>query len=225
MSLDSLHWLDSFETLKEIASEDRELISRNASFKRSKPGDIAYSEGDYCEAYVIRLTGWSRVQRTSESGRGIVLYRVGPHETCVLTTSCLVGKSTYPAESIVEEETLDVLIPSAAFEALQDRSEPFRRFVWNNYGRLMSDLIVLIEEVTFRRVDIRLARWLCAKAVDGQKIETTHQEIAVELGSAREVISRLLKDFERKQFLSPSRGQIVISPDSGMRAWVASSSS
>lgn len=225
MGLENLKWLESFETLKELGDIDRDLIARSASFNRSSAGDVAYSEGDYCEAYVIRLAGWSRVQRTSESGRGIVLYRVGPNETCVLTTSCLFGKSAYPAESIVEEDTLDVIIPNATFQILQDRSEPFRRFVWNNYGELMSSLIVLIEEVTFRRVDIRLARWLCAKAAGGHAIETTHQEIAIELGTAREVVSRLLKDFERKQFLSLSRGQIVINQPSEFDDWIARSSS
>ena len=161
-----------------------------------------------CSAYVMRLAGKSRVYKMSTGGREILLYRVGAGETCVITTTCLLGSSDYPASTIVEEPIRDVLIPAAAFHQLMIDSAVFRKFVMTNYGALISDLIVLLDEVAFHSLDARLAKVLLdAKS---PQITRTHQQIADELGTAREVVSRQLKRLELKGAVSLGRGQVEI---------------
>ena len=154
----------------------------------------------------MRLSGQSRVYKISASGREIQLYRVSAGETCVLTTTCLLGSSDYPASTIVEETIRDVIIPAAAFHQLMVESSVFRSFVMRNYGALISDLIVLLDEVAFHSLDARLAKLLLDTNVD--KVTRTHQQIADELGTAREVVSRQLKRFENKGWINLGRGYV-----------------
>jgi CRP/FNR family transcriptional regulator len=145
----------------------------------------------------------------SSSGREILLYRVAAGETCVITTTCLLGNSNYPASTIVEEPIKDVIIPTAAFNQLMLDSAIFRRFVMTNYGALISDLIVLLDEVAFHSLDARLAKLLLDAG--SVTISRTHQLIADELGTAREVVSRQLKRFEQKGWVALGRGHIALS--------------
>jgi CRP/FNR family transcriptional regulator len=144
----------------------------------------------------------------STGGREILLYRVTAGETCVITTTCLLGSSDYPASTIVEEPIRDVLIPASAFHQLMTDSVIFRKYVMANYGALISDLIVLLDEVAFHSLDARLAKVLIDAKVT--IINRTHQQIADELGTAREVISRQLKRLEQKGAVSLGRGNVEI---------------
>ena len=171
-------------------------------------GTIGYREGDNCGYYVMRLAGQSRVYKMSASGREILLYRVNTGETCVITTTCLLGNSDYPASTIVEEPIRDVIIPAVAFNQLMVDSAVFRKFVMTNYGALISDLIVLLDEVAFHNLDASLAKVLLD--ANSTQITPSHQQIADELGTAREVVSRQLKRLELKGSVSLGRGQIEI---------------
>jgi len=152
------------------------------------------------------VEGVTRVFKTSEAGREIVLYRVGPGETCVLTTSCLLSGKSFPAQSVAEANARIVAVPAAQFHATMGESAAFRRFVLDDYGKVISDLIVLVDQVAFQRLDTRLARWLLDQG--GANIAVTHQQIATVLGSVREVISRQLKEFERRGWVDLGRGEI-----------------
>ena len=156
----------------------------------------------------MRLAGQSRVYKMSASGREILLYRVSAGETCVITTTCLLGNSDYPASTIVEEPIRDVIIPAAAFNQMMIDSAIFRKFVMTNYGALISDLIVLLDEVAFHSLDARLAKVLLD--ANSTQITRTHQQIADELGTAREVVSRQLKRLELKGSVTLGRGQVDI---------------
>ncbi len=156
----------------------------------------------------MRLAGQSRVYKMSTSGREILLYRVAAGETCVITTTCLLGHSNYPASTIVEEPIRDVIIPAPSFNQLMIDSAVFRRFVMTNYGVLISDLIVLIDEVAFHSLVARLAKLLLDSG--SVTISRTHQLIADELGTAREVVSRQLKRFEQKGWVMLGRGHVEL---------------
>jgi CRP/FNR family transcriptional regulator len=171
-------------------------------------GTVGYREGGACGAYVMRLAGQSRVFKMSASGREILLYRVNAGETCVITTTCLLGNSNYPASTVVEEPIRDVIIPAAVFNQMMIDSRVFRTFVMANYGALISDLIVLLDEVAFHTLDARLAKLLLDAG--SNSVARTHQQIADELGTAREVVSRQLKRFEQKNWISMGRGQVDI---------------
>ncbi|HWT28993.1 MAG TPA: Crp/Fnr family transcriptional regulator [Methylophilaceae bacterium] len=205
---ETLAWLAQFPALMDIEPEARALLARHARIVEAPVGTIGYSEGMPCKGYVLRLAGQSRVYKISSSGREILLYRVAAGETCVLTTTCLLGRSDYPASTVVEEPIRDVVVPAAIFHQLMIESPVFRRFVMENYGALISDLIVLLDEVAFHSLDTRLAKLLLDES--GPQIHRTHQQLADELGTAREVVSRQLKRFEQKGWVSLGRGQIEV---------------
>lgn len=207
-SVANLAWLESFPALTALEPAAKELLAKSARIIEAPVGTIGYREGTPCGAYVLRLAGRSRVYKISTSGREILLYRVGPGETCVLTTTCLLGSSDYPASTVVEEPIRDVLVPAAAFNQLMIESVVFRRYVMENYGALISDLIVLLDEVAFQSLDARLARLLLDET--SARISRTHQQIADELGTAREVVSRQLKRFEQKGWVSLGRGYVEL---------------
>ena len=205
----TLEWLTAFPPLNALEASARELLAKHSKIVEAPIGTVGYREGGACGAYVMRLAGQSRVYKMSASGREILLYRVGAGETCVITTTCLLGNSNYPASTIVEEAITDVIIPSNAFNQLMIDSKVFRTFVMTNYGALISDLIVLLDEVAFHSLDARLAK-LLLDAGD-KEINRTHQQIADELGTAREVVSRQLKRFEQKGWVALGRGHVEIS--------------
>ncbi|CAG0989463.1 Cyclic AMP receptor protein [Methylophilaceae bacterium] len=204
----TLDWLGMFPDLLHLEPESKGLLAKYARIVEAPVGTIGYREGTPCGAYVLRLAGQSRVYKISSSGREILLYRVGPGETCVLTTTCLLGNSDYPASTIVEEPIRDVIVPAVAFNELMVESSVFRRFVMQNYGALISDLIVLLDEVAFHSLNARLAKLLLE--VPGPQITRTHQQLADELGTAREVVSRQLKRFEQQGWVALGRGHIEI---------------
>jgi CRP/FNR family transcriptional regulator len=205
MQDDSLAWLSTFPDLVKLDEAAKAKLKQHARIAEAPVGAIGYREADPCNAYVMRLAGRSRVYKISESGREIVLYRVGAGSTCVLTTTCLLGRSHYPASTVVEEAVRDVVVPAATFHQLMIESEVFRRFVLSNYGDLISDLIVLVDEVAFHSIASRLAGLLVAGSV-----KATHQQLADELGSAREVVSRELKEFERQGWVKLGRASIEV---------------
>lgn len=207
-AVQNLEWLAAFPDLAELEGSAKELLLKYARIVEAPVGTIGYREGGPCGAYVMRLAGRSRVFKMSTSGREILLYRVHAGETCVITTTCLLGNSDYPASTIVEEAITDVIIPAAAFNQLMIDSKVFRTFVMTNYGALISDLIVLLDEVAFHNLDARLAKLLLEAGSDS--VKRTHQQIADELGTAREVVSRQVKRFEQKNWVALGRGQVEV---------------
>ncbi|MGE0079994.1 MAG: Crp/Fnr family transcriptional regulator [Thiohalomonadaceae bacterium] len=184
---------------------------RNAARVLALPaGAVAFRAGDACENYLLVLDGSVRVQKLAENGREITLYRLEGGDACVLTTSCLLARERYPAEGVAETEVVAAVVPMATFLRALDQSPGFRRFVFTAYGERLSDLILLVEEVAFGRIDGRLAARLLELAGGADEVETTHQALAAELGTAREVVSRQLKDFERRGFVRLLRGRIQI---------------
>ncbi|MGX0878744.1 CRP/FNR family transcriptional regulator [Roseovarius sp. MBR-154] len=154
------------------------------------------------------LSGTVRVSQTSESGREVVLYRVEAGDSCIMTAACLMGDAPYLAEGIAESEIEAVAIPRGVFDDLAARSGAFRAFVFAAYAQRMLDLFHIVDEVAFGRVDIRLAQRLIALARGAEELHITHQQLAAELGTAREVISRQLQDFQRRGWITQARGVV-----------------
>ena len=207
--MENLDWLQSFPALLKLEPNARDILIKSARMVEAPVGTVGYREGGACGAYVMRLAGQSRVYKMSTSGREILLYRVAAGETCVITTTCLLGHSNYPASTIVEEPIRDVIIPAPAFNQLMIDSAVFRQFVMTNYGVLISDLIVLLDEVAFHSIDARLAKLLLDTG--SATLSRTHQLMADELGTAREVVSRQLKRFEQKGWVALGRCHVEIS--------------
>ena len=195
--------------LAELEAPALEKLGHNARLVHASRGDVIFRPGSACDNYLIVISGTVRTSITSENGREIVLYRVDTGQTCVLTTSCLLSASNYDTEGIAETPVTALAIPRAMFLELLGTSEKFREIAFNTFSDRLHDLIVLINEIAFGHLDTRLAQYLVSKATDEQ-VMATHQTIAKDLGSAREAVSRLLKEFERKGFVELDRGRIII---------------
>jgi CRP/FNR family transcriptional regulator len=169
-----------------------------------------FQQGDACKNYLIVLQGSVKVFTRAENGREILLYRLNRGDSCVLTTSCLISNKNYPAEGITETAVSALAIPVTQFNKALQHSTTFRELVFSAFSVHLSDLITLVEEVAFGKLDVRLAKLLLKQCDDQDTLTSTHQNIATELGSAREVISRQLKELEAKGHVQIHRGNIKI---------------
>lgn len=197
----------------EPATEALMSAARTVALRRGQP---VFHPGQACAAFLVVTAGTVKVSTVTSSGRELLLYRVGPGETCVLTTACLLADADYDAEGLTESDVEALAIPKPLFEELLALSPAFRRFVFSSYGVRLRDLISLVQDVSQRQVDRRLARFLAERS--SAPLILTHQEIAAELGTAREVVSRLLKQFATEGLVEIERRNIVVAaPDRLLR--------
>ena len=176
---------------------------------RFRAGEVIFRPGDAARGWIVVESGRVRVGLTADTGREVVLYRLAAGDSCLLTTSALLSQETMLAEAVAETDVSARLVPVAAFERLLADDAAFRRVVLSNYAERVGELVVVIQDVLFHALPERLARHLLANARGGA-LEATHQAIAAELGSAREVVTRLLHRFEREGLIRVERGHIVI---------------
>lgn len=203
-------WIEQFPGLSGLEEDLRKTLRERSRIVAMPAGTVIFGPGKAPENLLLLLEGIVRVQQVSESGREIVLYRVHAHESCVLTTACLLAFEDYRAEGVAETDVSAAAIPRAVFEEMIARSSAFRHFVFSAYARRITDLFLVIEEVAFRRIDIRLAQKLL-ELVDGEgEVHLTHQQLATELGTAREVVSRQLQEFQRRGWIAGARGRIAV---------------
>jgi CRP/FNR family transcriptional regulator len=185
----------------------RETVAARAGRLSAPDGHTLFSPGEACRGFVVVLSGSVRVEHTGPSGRTVKLYRVGPGETCVVTTACLMTEGQYPAWGIAEGAVEALALPPGSFATLMRESEAFRAMALGVFATRLTELVEVIDELLLHRVDLRLAAWLAAHA---PAVQATHQVVASELGSAREVVSRILKDFERRGWVGLARGEIAV---------------
>jgi len=209
-------WLDAFPALAGMTPEHRAQLDRAGRVMRAPAGATVFSPGSLAENLLLLVSGRVRVQHLSETGRQIVLYRIHAGESCVMTTACLMAHEAYSAEGIAETDCEAVAIPRRAFDDLVATSAPFRAFVFDAYARRITDLFLLLDEVAFQRIDIRLAQKLIDLARESGRVEATHAQLATELGSAREVVSRQLQEFRRRGLIEVARGKIALADRAGL---------
>jgi CRP/FNR family transcriptional regulator len=215
-------WIDQFKGLSGLSPSIREMLVNRSTVVDVPEGTVIFGPGKAPDNLLLLLKGTVRVQQLSESGREIVLYRVNAGESCVLTTACLLAYEDYSAEGIAETDVSAVAIPRSVFDDLVSQSEIFRRFVFSAYSRRITDLFYIIEEIAFRRVDLRLAQKLIERAHGTDEVKATHAQMASELGTAREVVSRQLSEFQRRGWFVQSRGEIHLADRPALEAFAAS---
>ena len=211
-------WLDRFEGLASLDQTTRDELVRAGRVVEMPAGRRIFGPGQAPSSFLLLLDGSVLVHQTSDSGREIVLYRVSEGESCALTTACLLGYQDYIAEAIAETDIRAVAIPRQTFDDLVARSAQFRRFVFLAFSRRVTDLCRLIDEVAFQRLDVRLAGRLIERSHGGDVLLLTHQELASELGTAREVVSRQLHELQRRGWIAVSRGHIDIKNRNALEA-------
>ena len=205
-----MDWIERFPGLSQLDGPIKQTLIDRSQVVGLPEGTVIFGPGKAPENLLLLLEGTVRVQQVAENGREIVLYRVQAGESCVLTTACLLAYEDYLAEGLAETAIQAVAIPRAVFEDLIARSSVFRRFVFTAYSKRITDLFVVIEEVAFKRIDIRLAQKLLQLGRGAGHVHLTHQQLATELGSAREVISRQLQEFQRRGWISATRGDVTL---------------
>jgi CRP/FNR family transcriptional regulator len=210
------NWTREFPGLARLPAEVAAALAAGGSVVALPEGSRIFGPGTAPDSFLLLLEGSVRVQQVSEGGREIVLYRVAAGESCALTTACLMGYDEYQAEGIAETDVKAVAIPRQVFDQLIATSGEFRRFVFTAFSQRITNLFQLIEEVAFSRIDVRLADRLLALADDRGHLAVTHQQLAAELGTAREVISRVIGEFQRRGWLSGSRGTVQIENRAGL---------
>lgn len=199
--------LERFPVLGALAPAELDALLGASALVRMPAGSLLFDSRQPCRGFPLLLEGSVRVSKTSATGREILLYRVEPGQGCILSGGCLLGDTDYPASGVAEQDVLLASIPPAHFSELMLRSEPFRRFVFGMYAERLAEVMELVEEVAFRRLDARLARLLVRR---GPVIEDTHQRLADDLGSVREIVSRLLRGFEQRGWVRLERERITV---------------
>lgn len=170
-------------------------------------GARLFQPGDEASAFLLLVAGSVRVEMTAAGGRAAVLYRIAPGESCILTTSCLLSDRDYAAAAIAETDGEALVLAKGVFFEVLNADAGFRRLVFGAYSDRIADLARTIEELLLKRVDARLALHLADRAPE---LSTTHEGLAHELGSAREAVSRILKEFERRGWVGLGRGRLTV---------------
>lgn len=177
-----------------------------------KAGSWVFREGEGGVYVSFVLEGILRVVKEGENGRSITLYRLDPGDVCILSLLSMQSKPSYPASCMVEEDALVCRISVDSIRELLDRSPEARAVVFNGIASRLAEVLQLIEEILFRRIDERLATVLVQQSLrsGSDTVEMSHQQLAEECGTAREVVTRILRDFSEQGFIEGGRRSVVI---------------
>lgn len=203
-------WVERFPGLSRLDLPTKQLLTTRSTIVGVAKDTMVFGPGKSPENMLFLLDGTVRVQQVSETGHQIVLYRIEAGQSCVLTTACLLAYDDYSAEGIAETVVKAAAVPREVFDDLVAGSKPFRDFVFAAFSKRITDLFLMIDEVAFQRIDVRLADKLIKLSSGADTIPTTHQKLSVELGTAREVISRQLQEFQRRGWIEQARGSVTL---------------
>ncbi len=206
--------LQQYPMLQELAPAEREAMLAPAKYMQIPAGTVMFDENQPCQGFPLLLAGSLRVIKSSSNGRELQLYRVMAGESCILTSSCLLGGTRYQARGIAEEPLELTMLPASAFHILLEKNASFRHYVFHLFSERITDLMELVSAVAFQKLDQRLAALLVGKP---NPINITHQVLADELGSAREMVSRLLKGFSEQGWVKLGREQITVTNQAALK--------
>ncbi|MCQ3938993.1 MAG: Crp/Fnr family transcriptional regulator [Chloroflexi bacterium] len=204
-----------------LLQADAKLIDefkKAAFFARIPAGRDVFLEGDRVEAIALLISGVVRVYKVGETGREITLYRFGNGSSCILTANAILNQTSFPAIATVEEDAEAVMIPADVFREWIQRYDVWRGFVFDLLSQRLSTVMAIVDEIAFQRMDRRVAALLLKRAGIQNPVRITHQEIAAELGSSREVISRLLEDFVSEGIVRSGRGVVEVLDFDGLKS-------
>ena len=207
------------QSLPLLQNADAALVrefQQAATFARIPAGQDVFLEGDRVEGIALLISGVVRVYKIGGTGREITLYRFGLGQSCILSANAILNQNTFPAIATVEQDAEAVIIQSATFRDWVRRYDLWRDFVFDLLSQRLSTLMTIVDEVAFQRMDARLASFLRTRSRVQNPMRITHQEIASELGTSREVISRLLEDLSARGLVRSARGEIEVLDEAGL---------
>jgi CRP/FNR family transcriptional regulator len=207
--------LDAYPALSRIEPALRDdVLQHHVQWLAAPAGTVLFEEGSPCRGFPMVIAGEVSVTRGSAQGRALELYRVQRGELCVVSTSCTVGSRSMQAHAVTTQPSHIALLDAAGFERWCT-FPTFRNFVFDLFAQRLADLMSLVEAVAFQRLDQRLAAALLGH---GSSLASTHQALADQLGTAREIVTRLLKRFERAGYVRLARERIHIVDPAALRA-------
>lgn len=206
-----------YPALSKLEPEASTLLSTKAMPFVIAKGTEVFVPGQSCRGYLLLSRGVVRVQSVSKEGREALLYRVSPGEICIQTSLNLLGEETYSAEAISEGEIEGVLLDPASFDQLLATSPVFRKFVFSSISKRLKDITQTVERIAFEPIEVRLADNLLMRRDETGRVEATHLDLARDLGTAREVVSRHLERMAQKGFVQTSRGVVQIIDEAALK--------
>lgn len=195
----------------------RSMTTAGAIAVKASAGDVLFRPGDPCRGFLAVLSGAVKVGLTAANGREIVLYRVRPGEICLQTFSCLVAGAAYAAEGVADEPLEAILIPPGAFDRLMAEDEAFRTAVLASVAGRFGDFEQVVQTLAFTGLEARIAAALLRLADGSGEVHATHAELAAEIGSAREAVSRQLGLMARSGVVDLARGRIRLQRPTALR--------
>ena len=221
--LDKNHFKRISQALPFLQTADKQLqrdFNDFAYYAKIPAGRQIFVEGDQVDGIALMMSGVVRVYKLGQTGREITLYRFGEGESCVITANAILHQQDFPAIAVVEKEAEAVMIPAEIFSDWVRRYDEWRDFVFNLVSVRLANVMAIVDEVAFQRMDRRVASFLLERSQLRNPIRITHQEIANEIGSSREVISRLLEDFAQQEFVRLSRGEVEVLDSEGLNTYL-----
>lgn len=206
-----------FPMLKDADAEIARDFQREAYYAQIPAGREIFFPGDEVDAIALLVSGSVRVYKVGDTGREITLYRFIAGESCILTANAILNNQSFSAIASVEEDAEAIMIPAQSFKNWVNKYEIWREFLYNLLAQRLSSVLEIVDEVTFGRMDARIAMFLLERVNEQNSLTITHQEIADELGSSREVISRILGNLADKQLIQLGRGSIEILDSESLR--------
>jgi len=192
-----------------------EQILAKGQIMNLQAGKVMMEPGQFVRMVPIVLEGSIKISRMDDEGRELFLYYLDAGETCALSLTCCSASKPSEIKAVVEEDTTIIGIPISAIDQFSDEFKQWKDFVSNTYQSRFQEMLVALDAVAFKRMDERLMKYIVTKMKQHKtnELHTTHQEIANELTTSREVVSRLLKQLERKKWIELGRNVIYIRDD------------
>lgn len=191
--------------------ETAEVVLGTAKLKKLRADDWMVDIGDPIVYMPLLLKGQLRILREDEEGHELLLYYIRPGETCAMSLTCCSGNAVSNVRAVAEEDTELLLLPIQIIDEWTTKYPSFKSFILKTYQRRFEELLNTIDGIAFHNLDDRLSQLLKQKSEkEGSVLKTTHQELANQLNSSREVISRLLKQMERKGKIQMGRNKITL---------------
>ncbi|MEW6677917.1 MAG: Crp/Fnr family transcriptional regulator [Pseudomonadota bacterium] len=207
-------FLAQFPIFNALAASDLEEALRAAHVRRVLKGSTPFATNSPCMGFSMLLDGTIRVVKLGANGREVELYRLQPGESCLISSSCMLGKANYSATAVAQTDLLVFTIPPTVFKSLMARNEAFREFVFSQFSQRLADLMMLVEAIAFQKLDQRLAHLLLE---EGPELKTSHAKLADRLGTVRDIVGRLLKNFEQRGLVSLGRERVRVLDDAGLK--------
>ncbi|MBL8950061.1 MAG: Crp/Fnr family transcriptional regulator [Myxococcaceae bacterium] len=216
--------LSLYPFVRELSVRGTEALRSAARPVRLEARQALQREGEPVRRLLLLQTGQLRVYKSSAAGREITLFRVRPGQCCLISLASLLSDTPYPAEVQASAPTQGIEVPADAFRRLHETEPAVRKLVNESTARQLTELMALVAEVAFRRMDVRLARHLLDEARAGRSVMATHDALAAHLGTAREVVSRLLENFGDDGLIETGRGRVELLDRAALERLVAEAS-